>query len=462
MARRRRPLFTRRKSTRAVQRQVGGDPDAPSRAQFMSWNKFARGSSFSSLVPDVGDVEHQIRMNDDVLVWPHGRAVDETLKMDEYWLARVRDIRSSAENPGDVWVLAQWYYSPRDVADVIKSFDPEACGKHERIFSDHYDFIHSTTIDGRRLASTAVRRSDEDAEQASIGKDTYWCRYDFEREARTLDPKPSETCFCHHPYDPDDDTVAMHFCPRLSCRKAYHQSCLIKEKFKEPNSDEPFVLPTRRSSRSKKAHPERTIERLLQGLPDELVRVAKQPMVKGAKYPQGGIVGNITWRLSLMTSTTIADDWDAPSASTSVTTRAAVATAPVRDDWEDDEDEDEDEDEAQAPTEEANQRLWNDANTKPAAPMPTVVSNSTPTPPPAAFQPVMRILKRPAASSGVPAAPSGEEEESFREREARYQAARERIFGSEREREQPSSTVLRNPRGGSAEKGFTRRRTDDG
>lgn len=159
-----------------------------------------------------------------------------------------------------------------------------------------------------------------------------------------------------------------------------------------------------------------------------------------------------------MTSTTVADDWDAPSASTS--TRAAVATAPVRDDWEDDEDED---DQAQAPTEEANQRLWNDANTKPAAPMPTVVSSSTPTPPPAAFQPVMRILKRPdtnAANSEVPSVPSGEE--SFREREARYQAARERIFGGEREREQPTSTVLRNPRGGSAEKGFTRRRTDDG
>ncbi|KAK0223937.1 hypothetical protein IW262DRAFT_1370017 [Armillaria fumosa] len=162
-----------------------------------------------------------------------------------------------------------------------------------------------------------------------------------------------------------------------------------------------------------------------------------------------------------MTSTTIADDWDAPSASTPVTTRAA---APVRDDWEDDEDEDEAQ--AEAPTEEANQRLWNDANTKPAAPMPTVVSSSTPTPPPAAFQPAMRILKRPGTGTvaNAAAAPSAGEEGSFREREARYQAARERIFGGEREQATGASTVLRNPRGGSAEKGFTgaRRRTDDG
>ncbi|KAK0484660.1 hypothetical protein IW261DRAFT_1458042 [Armillaria novae-zelandiae] len=157
-----------------------------------------------------------------------------------------------------------------------------------------------------------------------------------------------------------------------------------------------------------------------------------------------------------MTSTTTAtvDDWDAPSASAStpVTTRAA---APVRDDWEDDED-----DETDAPTEEANQRLWNDANTKPAAPMPTVVSSSTP--PPGAFQPAMRILKRPgpvASAAHGGAAPSGGEEEEFREREARYQAARERIFGAGRGQAQAqarASTVLRNPRGGSAEKGFAR------
>ncbi|KAK0498858.1 hypothetical protein EDD18DRAFT_1154132 [Armillaria luteobubalina] len=281
--------MARRRRLLAVKRQ----------AQFMSWNKFAR-----FVMPDAGDVDHEVKMNDDVLVWPHGRTVHETLEMDEYWLARVRDIRSSTENPSDVWVRAQWYYSPRDVADVIKSFDPEACGAHERIFSDHFDLIHSTTIDG---IATVQRYSDEDVEQGVIAKNAYWCRYNFEREARTLDPKPNETCFCHLPYDPDDDTVAMHFCPRLSCRKAYHQSCLVKGKFKEPltrdrglrlllsppDSDEPFVLPSS-SSRLRKPRAQ-GIAKLLEGLPGELVRVAKQPMVKGAKYPQGGVVGNITW-----------------------------------------------------------------------------------------------------------------------------------------------------------------------
>ncbi|KAG7442873.1 uncharacterized protein BT62DRAFT_935601 [Guyanagaster necrorhizus] len=107
--------------------------------------------------------------------------------------------------------------------------------------------------------------------------------------------------------------------------------------------------------------------------------------------------------------------------------------------------------------------------------MPTVVSSSTPTPPAAAFQPVMRILKRPTNStnSSVSSVPSTE---SFSEREARYQAARERIFGNgEPLSSSSSSAVVRNPRGPEEEKGFTQRngntsqsqaptltRTDDG
>ncbi|KAJ2988156.1 hypothetical protein NUW54_g9202 [Trametes sanguinea] len=60
-------------------------------------------------------------------------------------------------------------------------------------------------------------------------------------------------------------------------------------------------------------------------------------------------------------------------------------------------------------------------------------------PPPAALQPVMRILKRPsaspsssAASSGSPTANDQSASKSHAEREARYQAARERIFGKGR------------------------------
>ena len=80
------------------------------------------------------------------------------------------------------------------------------------------------------------------------------------------------------------------------------------------------------------------------------------------------------------------------------------------------------------------------------APMPQLVMAGSGTgsvgatsPPPAAFQPALRILKRPTASpsssssaSSVPTLGSGSSSSSsgtYAEREARYQAARDRIFG---------------------------------
>ncbi|TFK75600.1 hypothetical protein BDN72DRAFT_831904 [Pluteus cervinus] len=101
-------------------------------------------------------------------------------------------------------------------------------------------------------------------------------------------------------------------------------------------------------------------------------------------------------------------------------------------------------------------------------------------PPEGAFQPTMRILKRPTNSNSTPSpiAPSASAE-TLQEKEARYQAARERIFGPELSEEKPSAAVkekkdkkspkpthapVRNPRGpttsnGTPQKGFGERRT---
>lgn len=52
-------------------------------------------------------------------------------------------------------------------------------------------------------------------------------------------------------------------------------------------------------------------------------------------------------------------------------------------------------------------------------------------PPPAAFQPTLKILKRPATGTAppIPAVPSSADvQKSYAEREAKYQAARQRIF----------------------------------
>lgn len=78
----------------------------------------------------------------------------------------------------------------------------------------------------------------------------------------------------------------------------------------------------------------------------------------------------------------------------------------------------------------------------------TASSASTVSPPPAAFQPSIRILKRPSATSNsqpVTSAAADAQQKSFVQREADYQLARERIFGgSSSQAETTASSVLRN------------------
>ncbi|KAA1474415.1 hypothetical protein DENSPDRAFT_931638 [Dentipellis sp. KUC8613] len=140
------------------------------------------------------------------------------------------------------------------------------------------------------------------------------------------------------------------------------------------------------------------------------------------------------------------DPWDdQPSTSKSIAISAAAAAVPkpsrgVVDDWEDDSDSDVDADAGgggEAERDTRNQKIWENANTR--APMPHLVlsSSSTTQPPtslpPAIFQAPIRILKRNPASASASPSPgqSGAgtpAQESLAEREARYQAARQRIF----------------------------------
>ena len=71
---------------------------------------------------------------------------------------------------------------------------------------------------------------ENDHEQIYIPKDCFYQRYTFEYQARILQPKPGvAACICKRPYNPNDCEVGslMHFCPRPSCRKAYHHRCLL-------------------------------------------------------------------------------------------------------------------------------------------------------------------------------------------------------------------------------------------
>lgn len=142
------------------------------------------------------------------------------------------------------------------------------------------------------------------------------------------------------------------------------------------------------------------------------------------------------------------------SSRSNVLLRRPVAEQSIPDAWDDDEEEEED-----------NQKIWEDAYVEPfnllqnrpiaelisllssfcsarnaRAPMPELVISSSSTtstvipPPVSAFQTPMRILKRPSASTNSntnSSASQGASGQTLAEREARYQAARERIFGGD-------------------------------
>ncbi|KAG1752063.1 hypothetical protein EDB19DRAFT_1903463 [Suillus lakei] len=122
---------------------------------------------------------------------------------------------------------------------------------------------------------------------------------------------------------------------------------------------------------------------------------------------------------------TSADVWDQPSARLLWKPQQVVP-----DDWDNDEDEEED-----------SAKVWEEANNK--TPMPDLVISPSSTgtcvvpPPPAAFQPMMRILKRPSPSqsaSNSTTSLSSQTRNTLAEREAQYQEARNRIFGTTTER----------------------------
>ncbi|KAK7042853.1 hypothetical protein R3P38DRAFT_326696 [Favolaschia claudopus] len=158
---------------------------------------------------------------------------------------------------------------------------------------------------------------------------------------------------------------------------------------------------------------------------------------------------------------------------------------PVSDDWEDDDDDD-DPNEADEDVEEEeqeslydgqeqnpNQRIWADANARPPPPPALVVVSSSSSTSGASsavaaafLQPQMRILKRPPNTAPVQSTSTETPMETIKEREARYRAARERIFGGGeqgKDREKTGSSVTRNPKGplDAQAKGFVRRGRGD-
>ncbi|KAG5338699.1 hypothetical protein C0989_006564 [Termitomyces sp. Mn162] len=226
------------------------------------------------------------------IILPNGRKVGEPIEIHEYWVGKIRDVRARGDT--DVWTYVQWYWSPQEVRTHVKSFDDTLCSPYERVFSDNFDYVSTSAFDA---VVPLYKLNDGDLLQPYIPWDTFYTRYSFEHRTRIISvrhsplppvhlstnnspssssssssssdtqPKPGEySCLCQVPYAPlsletpahfavmtttkgkdKEKTTSvtgkvpkshtlMHYCPRPTCRRFYHASCLLAAKCLDPDT----------------------------------------------------------------------------------------------------------------------------------------------------------------------------------------------------------------------------------
>ncbi|PPR05937.1 hypothetical protein CVT24_006659 [Panaeolus cyanescens] len=222
-----------RKSLRSSKQKANPVDDGGSR---MTEKKFLTFSPFSTfLVQDDDNVNHKFQKNNICAILPSDRSPEESLELWQYWIGQVVEIRAEEHEDGTntVWVKVKWFYNAQDTSSALKSFDASVIDPWERLESDMHDYVESLAFEDVVNLKTFDER---DPFQSFIPRETFFSRYQLGYKSRQLKPKPSTTgCSCGQPYNPNDmdASMVMHFCPRPSCRRAFHQRCLVNAKSKE-------------------------------------------------------------------------------------------------------------------------------------------------------------------------------------------------------------------------------------
>jgi len=199
--------------------------------------------------------------------------------MGNSWVGKIIDIRGNS--PRNIWLIVQWYFSGKDIAQRVKStktsIDTSLYGKYERSLSQDRQVISILSINGK---ATVVNYDETSPLQEPIPADVFYSRRAFNSLFGSVMPAVEEgiTCICGCPYKPDDDMATMHFCPRFGCRRWYHAGCLNENDYiskKLPEGTREFLdIPPAR----------------IQRVPPDLLRLASSPIIRGGKH---GVVGNV-------------------------------------------------------------------------------------------------------------------------------------------------------------------------
>lgn len=146
----------------------------------------------------------------------------------DFWIAKVRAIRSPTKKNRNLWLKVQWYYHPVDVAQHVPKATSVALTysthKNEFIFSDHCDIISFHSVERTVPVYRYVERS---LAPPDIPADALWSRYDYELKTRTLMPPPPSADCEIQVCGAYNAQVEMRMCPRERCMRWWHVKCLV-------------------------------------------------------------------------------------------------------------------------------------------------------------------------------------------------------------------------------------------
>ncbi|RPD60663.1 hypothetical protein L226DRAFT_541065 [Lentinus tigrinus ALCF2SS1-7] len=323
----------------------------------------------------------------------------------DMWVGRIVQIRTNTEKT-EMLVQVRWYFSRNDTAELhIRSFDRSTRSPYERIVSDYHDFLSPRTLQ----AVTHVQEYDETVlDPPQFGPTDLFVRstLHFWRRKVSNGPSPIEgnamhtargesaapispfgedTCRCHEPYNPYPElrtssssvfrstlslslslsvgpNSIMHFCPRLGCRKWYHNSCLVTmghtdtvsppstrglrllavdpysevpfatfAYFSEQESAEDMALASDKLDISDALEMFGRSPLILAHLPPSLLSIAQSPIARCSGAPHGWAIGNVAdvalARRFVYTAIEHSGRPEAPAPTTSNTTTTNTTTA---------------------------------------------------------------------------------------------------------------------------------------
>ncbi|KAI9457520.1 hypothetical protein F5148DRAFT_1222356 [Russula earlei] len=267
-----------RRSHSSSQRRKSGIPRVPTADQWKSWKRM----QFCIVNDPRNGGKITFFVGEDILVLNHNWRPDQRYDMCDSWVGKILDIRGNS--PRNTWVVVQWYFSGKDIEECKQAkggtagVDTSIYGKFERSLSQDRQVISSLSINGK---ATVVEFDETSSVQEPIPAECFYTRRAYNSLFGSVRPTVHEsiTCICGRPYKPDEPDP-MHFCPRLGCKRWYHESCLqgsgyISDKSSDELIRQPLDIPQSRISR----------------VPPDLFRLACTPVIRGGSTY--GVSGNV-------------------------------------------------------------------------------------------------------------------------------------------------------------------------